>query len=346
MDMFALGDAVLEVPVEPAPQIGRIDMVEAEGFRNRDIVRIVHVPVAARRRERVVRIGEGELHEEGPVGRLRVFLQQVARGLPDIARGIELFGHPGAPGLGRRNAAGIERVGPPAQRIRVVRSLQQPAGIVAVRGVAVPGHQTQIVEAVIGRFHDAVRIGDEAFGPLDLVARSIDRAPVRFGQFRRRPAAGRRRGIVPVLHRDGRHVLEMGFADHRRAVALVAQQVHEGDRFQRQGQAVGGHAVRARHLAGHDGRPVRHADRAGDVEAVERQAAGGDGIDVRGPDDVVAVTAQMIRAVLVRDDENDIGLFGTGHGKAFAGTVSAANRVNGSVCRRHTEAKSPNPTLG
>ena len=51
------------------------------------------------------------------------------------------------------------------------------------------------------------------------------------------------------------------------------------------------------------------ADRALGEGAAEGHAAGGEPVDMRGVHVVVAQAAQGVPALLVRDDEDDIGLF-------------------------------------
>jgi len=65
--------------------------------------------------------------------------------------------------------------------------------------------------------------------------------------------------------------------------------------------------VQRRHPPGHQGCAVRHADRRGDVEALEARARGGQTIDAGRSHPRIAVTTEMVGAVLVGDDQEEVG---------------------------------------
>ena len=108
------------------------------------------------------------------------------------------------------------------------------------------------------------------------------------------------------------HALKMRFADQRGAVPLVAQEIDEGRRIERQRDAVVPPAVQARHPRSQDAGAVAHADRIGDVEPVEPCAAVCQAVDVGRPDHRVAIASKMIGAVLIGHDKQVVGL--PGHG--------------------------------
>jgi hypothetical protein len=72
----------------------------------------------------------------------------------------------------------------------------------------------------------------------------------------------------------------------------------------------GPHADRVVVASGEQRRPGRRAQR-GDVEVGELQAAGGEGVDVRGVD-VGAVAAELGEAGVVEQDDHHVGRVGAG----------------------------------
>ncbi|GAA0628733.1 hypothetical protein GCM10009016_18110 [Halomonas beimenensis] len=75
----------------------------------------------------------------------------------------------------------------------------------------------------------------------------------------------------------------------------------------RSGDAILAHAVDRRLLAGDQAGPVGLADRRGHVEAREAHALGGQAIQVRRAHGGIAVAAQVIRPLLVGDEEHETG---------------------------------------
>ena len=63
------------------------------------------------------------------------------------------------------------------------------------------------------------------------------------------------------------------------------------------------------HTASHKRRAIWHTDRRGDIEFVESGAAARDGINIGRLDDVVSITTEVIRSVLVINEHQKIRLF-------------------------------------
>ena len=98
-------------------------------------------------------------------------------------------------------------------------------------------------------------------------------------------------------------------ADEAGAVAGVLQQRWIADRHVRVGERrrAEGEAVRALVLAGQDRRARRRADRRGDEGVVEAHALGGQRFEVRGAQASVADAAQAVPALVVGDDDEQVG---------------------------------------
>jgi hypothetical protein len=102
-------------------------------------------------------------------------------------------------------------------------------------------------------------------------------------------------------------VLQVALANQRGAIAGVAQQIDEGHRVHRQRDAVASHAVDRGHASRHQAGAVRLAYRACDIEFIERRALGRDRIDVGRAQHRMAVAAEEIGAVLVGDEQEEVG---------------------------------------
>ncbi len=100
--------------------------------------------------------------------------------------------------------------------------------------------------------------------------------------------------------------LEVRLADQRRAVSGVVQHGCDRRGIDRQGDAVHPHTVRARMLAGDDGRSRRHAHDRLRVGALVSMALRGESVDHRGARHGAAVAAQRVVALLVGGDEQDL----------------------------------------
>ena len=72
------------------------------------------------------------------------------------------------------------------------------------------------------------------------------------------------------------------------------------------------HAVAVIVLAGEDDGARRAAARGGAEGVGEARAVGGEGVEVRGLDDRVAVAAEGVEAMVVGDDHDDVGPRGGG----------------------------------
>ena len=109
---------------------------------------------------------------------------------------------------------------------------------------------------------------------------------------------------------------DMPFAEGAGVVAGLAQVGGVGDEVVGQfGEVadvaleVGEQAVAVRHEAGEDGAARRRADGGGRVGLGEEHALGGETVDVGRAAHGVAVAAQGVEALLVAEEEEDVGLF-------------------------------------
>ncbi len=196
--------------------------------------------------------------------------------------------------------------------------------------IAVAVGKPNEVEAVIRARHRSVRMLGPQLSDFGLVGRTRPASTVGLAQFARRPRkAGLR--FDAVRHRMAGHVLKMRLADQRGAIAGVPQKVDERHRVEIERNAIVPRAVHGRHASGHQHDAVRHADRAGDVEILEPQAAGRQAVDIRRPDDGIAIAADMIGAVLVGDEKQKVRSRGHGH----------AILVGAIVCKRSVPPARP-----
>ena len=180
-----------------------------------------------------------------------------------------------------------------------------PAHLVAVLGAEVDALEAverveqvpvRVVVPAVRRFH-------------------VDRA-VRVGPPHRLREAGGRRQVAlgRVLafeeRRHAGHVLQVALAQERRPVAVHPHQVDEGVGAQIERRAVRAHAVQRWHPPGHQGRAVRHADRRRDIEPVEAPPALGDRVDMGRPKHRMPRAGEVVRALLVGDDEKEVRAIG------------------------------------
>ena len=256
-------------------QGGRRPVVALEGFRHRELLGLVHVPVFAGWIERMVRIGKRHHQEERRIG-----IGVVEIGLGAIAEeraGVELLRDRGAIGL-RHRVVVRQRVLWTEQVLRLGIARFKPAIVVASRLIAVRANQRDVVEAVERRDHPRL-LGVPVFRRLLLVLLAGEIVAQRLSQIGRGLviALTRRRPLDD--RRPGGEILQMALADQRGAVARLAQQVDERYGVHGQRNPVRAHAMHRRHPAGHQAGAVRHADRACDVELVERGAPRRDRID-------------------------------------------------------------------
>jgi len=126
-------------------------------------------------------------------------------------------------------------------------------------------------------------------------------------------------GKIPVEHlvagargrplEDGRsipEILQMALAHERGRIAGCAQRIDERVAPQRQRRAVAAHAMHRGHAPGHQGGPVRHANRRRHIESIEARAAGGDRVDMRRLEHRMPIAAEIVGAVLIGDEEEEI----------------------------------------
>ena len=176
--------------------------------------------------------------------------------------------------------------------------------------VAVLGAEVDALEAVERVVQVPVRIVAPALrrlgidGPVLVAAAHRLREPLG-----RRQMALRRVGAFEDRRHAG-HVLQVALAQQRRPVAVGAHQIDEGVGAQRERGAVRAHPVQRGHAPGHQGRAVGHADRGGDVEPVEAPPALGDRIDVGRAQHRMAGAGEVVRPLLVGDDEKEVRAIG------------------------------------
>ena len=202
--------------------------------------------------------------------------------------------------------------------------------------VAVHRGERHVLEAVEGRGDlGMVRIFFPGPGALFLIggARRHGLRLARLGE-----------GVVarfgPALHRRrvGRHVLEVALADQAGAIAFVPHQVDEGVFRQRQRDTVVADAVQRGHAAGHQGCPVGHAHRVGDIES-GRNGRPGRRCRRYGASSGTGWPAQpkIIRPLLVGDDHQGSSGVSRRYGwqpfysPAVAGRVARARRFTTSA---------------
>jgi len=251
--------------------------------------------------------GSGNEHQgERLFGPLPGVPSQPRHGLAgDIVRGIDLFAEVGAPRLRRHVARIAHAVFASHPRRRFGMFPLQPPEIVAEALVRMVVAVHDLLETVIGQAQAVIRMPPARPQLLPIQGR-IDRvAP----GFRERCGGRRHAGAGHRRRQHGRVVLErleVALADQGRAVARLGKQVREGDGLQGQRDAVAPHPVHRRHPASQQGASVRHADGIGDVGAFEAHAVAGEPVDMRRAHDRIAVAAEMVRAMLVGDEDEKV----------------------------------------
>ena len=83
----------------------------------------------------------------------------------------------------------------------------------------------------------------------------------------------------------------------------------EANRIKRQRYSILASSVKGWHTPGHDGVAVGLAHTRSDVKAVKTPSLGRNGVNIRRTQDRVAVAAQVVRTLLVGDDEQKIRFF-------------------------------------
>jgi hypothetical protein len=168
-----------------------------------------------------------------------------------------------------------------------------------------------VIEAVERRLNPSV-LRSPVLGRLLLVAPAAEVVAKRLGQVGGRLAIALARRRALHERRPRGEILQVALADQRRAVTGVAQQLDEGHRIHRQRNAVRANAMDRRHSPGHQARAIGHADRARDVEPVERRAARRNRIDMRRAQHRMTIAAEEVRAVLVGDEQKEVRTGGAG----------------------------------
>ena len=175
--------------------------------------------------------------------------------------------------------------------------------------VAVAGYQFDVVKAVEGRGHARLLARPE-IGLFNFVVAAMELMAFGFGE--------RATGFVKAWawfrgaldRRAAGEGLQVTFTNERGAVTGGAQQFDEGYVALVERNAVAADVVAAGHARGHQAGAVGHAHRAGDVKAIEADAGLGEGVDVGGLQQRMAVTAEEVGAVLVGDVEDKVGALG------------------------------------
>ena len=193
------------------------------------------------------------------------------------------------------------------ERLRVVAVLQEVDG-----PVDHPEGVQQLLRQVVGPAHpgvgrDPVRIAGV------LVAHAAVGQPL--GVVARVAAVGDLHVLEPVAPAARSAAAHVALADHFGLVAGGGQLA--GQQVRRRPVGVPAHADRAvgrRRRAAHHGAPRRHAARALGVGAREARPRGGQPVQVRRLQHRVALDAQGVAALLVGQDQNDVGSI-TRHGE-------------------------------
>ena len=206
----------------------------------------------------------------------------------------------------------------------------EPATVIAVHLIAVQGAQAHVLEVVIGQF-------DVMVGPVDPIGRPLvvvvgADAAIAIGVDEVVGWAGAGARILPHdLRRQALEILQVPLAKQGGAIAGIAQQADEGGGAERERDAVMAHAVDRGHTPGHQRGAVGHAHRTGNVSAIEAGAAGGDGVDMRGLVDGVAVATEMVGALLIGDEQQEVGA--GWHGGRVTNSAFAGNARDRSTAK-------------
>ena len=101
----------------------------------------------------------------------------------------------------------------------------------------------------------------------------------------------------------------MALANERGPIALQPHEVDESILPKIEGNTVMSHTMQRRHPASHHGGPVGLTDGTRHVKFIKPAPARCDGVDVRCFDYWVAITTQVVRPMLIRDDKKKIWPF-------------------------------------
>ena len=207
-----IGRACLALGNDVAHERRRRPVVALERFRHRKLLGLVHVPVLARRVERVVRIGKRHHEKErlADIGCLHKSLCLLA----DEGSRIELGRNGRAVGLRQRV---FVRQGVPQQCLGLGIALGKPAGVIAAAILAVRAHQRDVIEAVERRLDSRI-LEAPVFRRLLLVSALIEIIAQRLHQIAGRFSIACARRCPFDDRRPGREVLQVTLADQRGAV--------------------------------------------------------------------------------------------------------------------------------
>ena len=244
-----------------------------------------------------------------------MLLQERHGALGHVAGGIKFFGHAGAPCLGRLVVVAGKLVRRPAQRVWVRMARPEPPFVVSHHLIRVLDAQLHVLETIVGKHRLELRVPRPGGRQL-LVVTPADALP-RLTEQLGRPDAPR----IRLRHADHREIvldaLQVALADEGRVIPGRGHDVGERRRLEGERDAVVPDAVERRHPAGHQRGPVGHADGRGRVEPLEAGARRRQPVDVRRPHHRIAVATQMVRPVLVGDDEEEIGSVAHVHSVVF-----------------------------
>src|SRR4051812_16364523 len=101
----------------------------------------------------------------------------------------------------------------------------------------------------------------------------------------------------------------MALADQRCFPPRSAEQIDKRRGLERKRNAVVANAMERREAPGHQRGAVGLADWARNIEAIERNTAGGERIDRGCPDGPISIAAQVVGTQLIGDEEKNVGAF-------------------------------------
>ena len=266
--------------------------------RQGHVRRTVAVEPLARRCHRMVRIGKRAPREPRLPGRFGR-LDERDGALGDERGGVEFLRirRPvDLPPVRGAVAAGCGRVEVDHQVLPAAAPVERPPQVV-------PGDARTVIDAELDVV-ETIEVRGVLRGAVEVALRVLDPVP----PVRKR----QRRGRLATKGHDrvaAHAVLQVGLADEARAVARTLETSHERVHVPFEGAVVEDDAVRARHPSGHHGAPVRHADRVRHPGVLEHHAGSRQPVEVRGLERRVAHEPGVVRALLVRDDEQHVGPF-------------------------------------
>lgn len=249
----------------------------------------------------MVGVGEGYHQEERSV--LILAARQPRAGLiGDVGCGIILLRHLGPDRL-RHGVVVGELVIPAAQLEHVWRDPPQPLFVVSAGVGAVAQHTVVVVEAVERAGGAGVLVLPVARALVLEFCRVQVRAD-RVPELWRWWGEALTQRLAFVLGREIADVLQVALPDQRRVVARSPHDLDEGHLIHVQRDPQRAHAMAGRHAAGHQAGPVWHAHGRGDIEPLEPHPFGRHRVDMGSAEARVPVAAQIVHALLVRDEQD------------------------------------------